>query len=189
MVFLTAYDQFAIQAFGAQALDYLVKPVSQARFAATMKRLIRHSRRRSRQRENLAVAPRAGADGARVMEIVGSKRRATMRGSGWANAATCICRGAARARAGAVRGHGFVRAHRRALVRIRSILGLRWTDASTLVAILGSGSDDPAISRRRRAAFDLLLALRPSRRPLETAPRRSKRRQGAAGYRWQTGQK
>src|SRR5437762_2326003 len=41
VVFLTAYDQFAIRAFEAQALDYLVKPVSEARFAATMKRLMR----------------------------------------------------------------------------------------------------------------------------------------------------
>ena len=38
VVFLTAFDQFAI-AFEAEALDYLVKPVSEARFAATMKRL------------------------------------------------------------------------------------------------------------------------------------------------------
>src|SRR4029078_11160257 len=41
VVFLTAFDQFAIRAFEAQALDYLVKPVSEARFAATMKRLAR----------------------------------------------------------------------------------------------------------------------------------------------------
>src|SRR6185503_15059177 len=29
VVFLTAYDEFAIRAFEAQALDYLVKPVSE----------------------------------------------------------------------------------------------------------------------------------------------------------------
>src|SRR6058998_2638437 len=40
----TAYDQFAIRAFEAQALDYLVKPVAEARFAATMKRLTRQLR-------------------------------------------------------------------------------------------------------------------------------------------------
>src|SRR4029453_843940 len=44
VVFLTAFDQFAIQAFEAEALDYLVKPVSQTRFDATMKRLIRKLR-------------------------------------------------------------------------------------------------------------------------------------------------
>src|SRR5882724_2597762 len=44
VVFLTAYDQFAIRAFEAQALDYLVKPVTEARFAATIKRLVRQLR-------------------------------------------------------------------------------------------------------------------------------------------------
>src|SRR5258708_27191172 len=39
VVFLTAYDQFAIRAFEAEAHDYLVKPVSEGRFAATLKRL------------------------------------------------------------------------------------------------------------------------------------------------------
>src|SRR5262245_10924111 len=41
VVFLTAFDQFALLAFEAEALDYLVKPVTEARFAATMKRLIK----------------------------------------------------------------------------------------------------------------------------------------------------
>src|SRR4029450_3868528 len=45
VVFLTAFDQFAIRAFEAEALDYLVKPVSEARFAATMKRLKRRLRK------------------------------------------------------------------------------------------------------------------------------------------------
>src|SRR5262245_33017276 len=44
VVFLTAYDEFAIQAFEAQALDYLVKPVTEARFAATIKRLAKQLR-------------------------------------------------------------------------------------------------------------------------------------------------
>src|SRR5690349_7321845 len=44
VVFLTAFDQFAIRAFEAEALDYLVKPVSEARFAATMKRLMKRLR-------------------------------------------------------------------------------------------------------------------------------------------------
>ena len=39
LVFLTAYDQFAINAFEAQALDYLVKPVTAARFSASIRRI------------------------------------------------------------------------------------------------------------------------------------------------------
>ena len=32
VVFLTAYDQYALRAFDAEALDYLVKPVTEERF-------------------------------------------------------------------------------------------------------------------------------------------------------------
>ena len=39
VVFVTAYDEFAVRAFEAHALDYLVKPLNSARFAATMRRV------------------------------------------------------------------------------------------------------------------------------------------------------
>jgi DNA-binding LytR/AlgR family response regulator len=39
VVFTTAYDQYAVQAFDAQAVDYLLKPVQEARLAETVARL------------------------------------------------------------------------------------------------------------------------------------------------------
>lgn len=39
-VFVTAYDRYAIQAFEANALDYLLKPFSDERFEATMQRIL-----------------------------------------------------------------------------------------------------------------------------------------------------
>ena len=39
LVFVTAYDQYALQAFEAQAVDYLVKPVDAHRLAACIDRL------------------------------------------------------------------------------------------------------------------------------------------------------
>ncbi|MBI1835416.1 MAG: response regulator, partial [Burkholderiales bacterium] len=39
IVFVTAYDQYAIDAFEKGALDYLLKPVSYDRLCATVKRL------------------------------------------------------------------------------------------------------------------------------------------------------
>jgi DNA-binding LytR/AlgR family response regulator len=41
LVFVTAFDQYALQAFEAQAVDYLVKPVEPARLAACVQRLQR----------------------------------------------------------------------------------------------------------------------------------------------------
>src|SRR5687768_16522222 len=38
VVFVTAYDRFAIRAFDAEAHYYLVKPVTEARFATTTER-------------------------------------------------------------------------------------------------------------------------------------------------------
>ena len=39
LVFVTAYDQYAVQAFEAQAADYLLKPVTDVRLAACVQRL------------------------------------------------------------------------------------------------------------------------------------------------------
>jgi len=39
VVFVTAYDQYAVQAFAQGALDYLVKPVEESRLAETVARL------------------------------------------------------------------------------------------------------------------------------------------------------
>jgi two-component system LytT family response regulator len=47
VVFITAYDQYAIQAFEAHAIDYLLKPIDEARFAAALARVREHVRARS----------------------------------------------------------------------------------------------------------------------------------------------
>ena len=57
VVFVTAYDEFAVRAFEAHALDYLVKPVSEARFAEAM----RHVRERLRSGRALELAQKLEA--------------------------------------------------------------------------------------------------------------------------------
>ena len=46
LVFVTAYDHYALQAFDAQAVDYLVKPVEAPRLAACVARLQKQLQRR-----------------------------------------------------------------------------------------------------------------------------------------------
>jgi two-component system LytT family response regulator len=50
VVFVTAFDRFAIQAFEAHALDYLLKPVDEARLAVALERV----RAQWQQRQALA---------------------------------------------------------------------------------------------------------------------------------------
>jgi two-component system, LytTR family, response regulator len=55
VVFVTAYDQYAIQAFEARAIDYLLKPIDEARFAEAVARVREHlqARTAARQRDRL----------------------------------------------------------------------------------------------------------------------------------------
>jgi two-component system LytT family response regulator len=71
VVFLTAFDQFALRAFEAEAIDYLVKPVSEARFAATMKRLMKRLRSSATatRDENIVVTTARGATVLNLGEI------------------------------------------------------------------------------------------------------------------------
>ncbi len=55
VVFVTAYDQYAIRAFEARAIDYLLKPVDESRFAAAVEHIreLRQQRSAAVQRDRL----------------------------------------------------------------------------------------------------------------------------------------
>jgi|SRR5215469_211547 len=55
-IFVTAHDRYAIQAFEAQALDYLLKPFSDERFEATLQRAREHLRTRAAGELSLRLA-------------------------------------------------------------------------------------------------------------------------------------
>ena len=59
LVFVTAYDQYALAAFEAQAVDYLVKPVDSPRLAACVARL---QARLAEAGQSAAPAPHAGLE-------------------------------------------------------------------------------------------------------------------------------
>jgi len=51
VVFVTAYDEYAVQAFELQAIDYLLKPFDEERFQETVRRVLaRHATRGSGER-------------------------------------------------------------------------------------------------------------------------------------------
>lgn len=153
VVFLTAFDQFAIRAFEAEALDYLVKPVTEARFAATMKRLMRRLRstERSTREESIVVTTSRGATVLHVSEIDWIEAAGNYVQL-WIGARNYFLRESLQLLEERVRKHGFIRAHRRALVRLDGVRELTRTRAGALVAVLGCGVRIP-ISRRRSASF------------------------------------
>ncbi len=63
VIFVTAHDRFAVRAFEAQALDYLVKPLHVERFEAALRRV----------RERLRLAE-AADQAARLMRLLAAER-------------------------------------------------------------------------------------------------------------------
>ncbi|QQP94959.1 LytR/AlgR family response regulator transcription factor [Lysobacter enzymogenes] len=61
-VFVTAYEQYAVRAFEANAVDYLIKPFSRERFAATV------------QRAKLRLAAQAGL-GSQILQALDALRQ------------------------------------------------------------------------------------------------------------------
>jgi serine phosphatase RsbU (regulator of sigma subunit) len=61
VVFATAYDRYAVDAFAVDATDYLVKPITRARLAGTLARVRERLSRRSDLERDLAAASAAQA--------------------------------------------------------------------------------------------------------------------------------
>lgn len=157
VVFLTAFDQFAIKAFETEALDYLVKPVSEERFATTMKRLTRRlqSTSASTREETIVVTTPRGATVLHLNEIdwIAAAGNYTQL---WVGTRSYFLRESLQVLEERVAKHGFVRAHRRALVRLEAVKELARTRSGALVAVLSSGVR-VTISRRRAASFNNAL--------------------------------
>jgi two-component system LytT family response regulator len=157
VVFLTAYDQFALRAFETEALDYLVKPVSEARFAATIKRLLKRLRSMTSSTgdERIVVTTSRGAEVLNINDIdwIEAAGNYVLL---WIGSRSYFLRESLQILEERVRAHGFVRAHRRALVRLDGVRELTRDHAGALVATLGSGARIP-ISRRRSAGFAAAL--------------------------------
>lgn len=151
VVFLTAYDTFALKAFEAQALDYLVKPVTQARFDATMKRLVRQlSDTKSGPDPRIVVSTSRGVTVVPVREIDWIES-ADNYARVWTGGKSYLLRESLGDLEKRVERHGFARAHRKALVRLAGVRALL-SSGGELVAELQSGAKID-VSRRRRAAF------------------------------------
>ena len=149
IVFVTAYDEYAVRAFEERSLDYLLKPASQQRFDEMMRRV----------RAQLSRVPT-------LLKIPTAKGMLLLDASevDWIEAADYCAIVHARSQRHLVReslksleqrldGRRFIRVHRGALVRVDFVRELR---SNSL--ILRDGTEVPVGRRRRKLVYDRLQA-------------------------------
>jgi two-component system LytT family response regulator len=173
-VFVTAYDEHAIRAFDANALDYLLKPFSDERFEMTMARVsVRMDERSVREfgRRVLRMVSAAPAENLVLDRLVvksgGSTRFVRVADIDWIEGAgvyanlhiggkELLYRGALNELAERLDPVRFVRIHRSAIVNIESILRLEPISHGEFEVILKDGSRS-RISRTYRTQLEKRL--------------------------------
>ncbi|MBV8834566.1 MAG: response regulator transcription factor [Acidobacteriaceae bacterium] len=175
LVFVTAHDQFAVQAFEAHALDYLVKPLKVERFEACLKRLrqrftllraaelaaklkgllaAERAERQKRGMDRLIVPTSMGAlvIPSREIDWIGADDYYACLHVGLK---TYLLRESLTSLAARLDSSQFVRLHRGAIVRLDRITEVRASIGADVV-VLRDGTHVP-VSRRKRAMLDELL--------------------------------
>ncbi|HEX4468833.1 MAG TPA: response regulator [Gemmatimonadaceae bacterium] len=170
VIFITAYDHFAVRAFEAHALDYLVKPIEEARFVEAVQRTrdrmhslaaIELSRRLTalvseRERQSITRALRAAR---LVVPTSTGELLLDADEIDWIEADDYYAAIHARGRRHLMRQslavlerrldpNQFVRAHRGAIVNIERVREMRGDSGDTIL-VLRDGTRVP-VSRRRR---------------------------------------
>lgn len=174
VVFVTAYDEYAVSAFEQRALDYVLKPFSEDRLQQALERAKRRVRGASLAalgRNLLELAGGAAAAPAAPERLAVSKGDRTIlldpQDIDWLEAADYYVRVHAGDDSYLVRKPlkwfeetldptRFVRVHRSAMVQVSRILEIRRLGPDDHVAVL-SGGREIAISRSGREALDRLV--------------------------------
>lgn len=162
IVFVTAFDQFALPAFDVEAADYLTKPLSEPRFDAMLDRVRR--RLAVRQTAEHAAAPTPSLLVARVgstdivipLETVEYIEADDVYAAVVANGKRQLVRTSLDALEQSLDASVFARIHRSYIVRIDRVSALRRRRAGAEL-VLASGAVLP-VSRRRRPAVARLFA-------------------------------
>jgi two-component system LytT family response regulator len=170
-VFVTAYDQHAIRAFEANALDYLLKPFSDERFEAALSRAKLRLRERNtsefgqRMITMLSAAPQAQRPWDRlVVKSGGSTRLIRVAEIDWIEAAgvyvnlhvagqQLLYRASLQELSDRLDPRRFVRVHRSAIVNIESIVQLEPVSHGEFDVVLKNGART-RVSRSYRAQLE-----------------------------------
>lgn len=159
IVFATAFDQYALKAFDANAIDYLLKPYDQARLRRALERL----RERLQARAAQTLPPFVGEHGLQQLLVTerGVTRVIRIDQIGWIETADnyVVLHTAGKplmrqTLAGLLDklGPGFMRCHRRAAVQLAWIERVEALDKGDCELVLRDGAHVPC-SRQYRAAL------------------------------------
>ena len=155
VVFVSAFDQHAVEAFDRRALDYLLKPFTTERFEDTLDRIRATLRRRpddlTRRVEDVLAERRAGS-GRLPIAVDGGVRRVRIEDIRWIEAdgnyvrlhtagGEIRSRGTLAALLGRLRPSGFVRIHRSYVVNAAHVVELTpWTHGERTVRLVDGAS-------------------------------------------------
>jgi DNA-binding LytR/AlgR family response regulator len=167
VVFVTAYDDFAVDAFELAALDYLVKPVSRSRLDEAIERMARHA---AEPPGGVAAVDGLDDEVLPVDTLRGGGTRLLARSSiiylqahgDYVRVASDDGRFLLRARMADLEarwsGHGFARVHRGYLVNLRRAVEVRPQLNGTAVLVMVDGAEVP-IARRQVGELRRRLAV------------------------------
>ncbi len=175
VVFVTAHDRYALPAFDAAAIDYLLKPVEPARLVTAMARVRERIAARASARASARVSSASTTTGLAPHRLLIPDRGRThvvdCDAIEWLEAADNYVAVHAQDRAPLLRrtlealladlGDGFVRVHRSAAVALAHITTVEVRDKGDALVHLRSGAQVPC-SRRWRAELTSKLAQQPA---------------------------
>ena len=161
VVFVTAYAEHAVRAFEQAATDYLLKPVTAERLAATLQRLRAlpgNGAEPVRPSGPFRFPVRAG-EGLVLVDLARTTHFLFEEGAVWAFAGERLrTTWKTLAEAEAVLGARVVRGHRHLLIRPEAVLGVRAGDSGRLLVRLAGGME-LEVSRGAAPAFRARLGL------------------------------
>ena len=165
LVFVTAFDRYALQAFDAQAADYLLKPVEPARLERAIQRLRASPRA-------LAARPHAATPPAQLLIVDrGATHVVRCADIEWLQSADNYVNVHLRGRTLLMRrtlesllkdlAPAFVRTHRGAAVALAAVQAVRPRGNGDAVVVLHGGAEVPCSRQHRAALMQQLQGLQP----------------------------